>query len=332
MAVLYQQTEAVRFLLDQGAHPDDDSYKLCLYPLVLKRINDEYVCRCSSVDIGRLLLNAGCEVPAISRYYLAMCVESVEYYEDNVSLLLYHEKSSLNASEISESIPFFMFITFCESSFSDVAHFQRLLDEFDRMAARFKLDWQTCGFRWRWISLHLELRWGRPPSPYFNRFLRYFLERGVNPCVIGSFGCTPTILIMRCNLISEWVWALEAANINVELVMLNALRTISEKTMIVVQRDFLPPDRLSFWTERFASHYEEIYRKKFEKTMLSVPILRRYLLFEFAELGYHIHFDETDDPNVYELSASGVDYAPSTTYDPQRAEMEMRKRKPTAAS
>ena len=333
MAVSYERTEAVRFLLDQGAHPDDDSYELFLWWLLSNKTYDEHVYRCPSVDIARLLLDAGCEVSARSLKDLALSADLSEY-EDNASLLLYHERSSLDPRGISKSLPLFMFITFDGSSFSDVAHCQRRLDEYDRMAARFKIEYQACNCIWELIFHRLAFRWHRPPSPYFNHFLRYLLERGVNPCVVDSFGCTPTIFIMRCNLISEWVWALEAANINVELLMLHALRSISEEPMRQVQHDFLvhsAEDRPLSWTGRFASHYEIIYQKKFVRTVLRVPTLRQYLLFELAKLGYVIHFDETDDPNVYELSASGVDYAPSTVYNPQRAEMEMRKRKPTAA-
>ncbi|KAL9110804.1 MAG: hypothetical protein Q9187_008005, partial [Circinaria calcarea] len=291
-------------------------------------------------DIMRLLLDAGCdEIPAVNVLDPRnLELPRLQLIENLMFMLFNHENSGLESHTIQNDlnliVPVEPFVIRKDAFVHNVMEWQT---EWLRILKRFSFNYQATGELGK-TCLHKSLNyqvykhksWCRS---YRVRELKWLLQNKADPCALFDVELTPTMLALLFGLTSEWFEALSTTGISVEAVVLHTLKIASP---------MLVKDVREWFDSVINEEHEELpfviidldppFNQDLYDSLSNVSTLRAYMIKVFAEHGCHINTTEFDDPNIYDLSASGVDYQPSTIYDPERTKTEIRKRNSTVTS
>ena len=131
----------------------------------------------------------------------------------------------------------------------------------------------------------------------------------------------------RSSRLRLWFEALASAGVNVDAVARHSFLTCCPKT-IGIMKELAPDTAVHILEELKELKLDGRFKLDPGSKHYPSDLFTLYLLNAFEACG--IHSNESwfpdDDPNVYDLSATGVDFIPATRHDPARAAPQVHKR------
>ena len=288
----------------------------------------------------RLLLDAGSDEISAMHVFQLMNRDRhhIQLVENVIFMLFNHENSGLESHTIQNNIDLLAprFPPYFFEKDKLMANMMEWQTEWQRISKRFSFNYQatdshgmTCLHRSLDYQVHPhESRW----DSYQVRELKWFLQNKADPCALSESEITPTIFALLFGSISEWFEALSTTGIIVEAVVLHTLKTISLFVVMSMREVLESVENQVHEESQSEVRFRPTFNRDLYDSLSNVSTLRAYIIKVFAEYGCHVNTTDFHDPNIYNLSASAVDYQPSTIYDPERTKTEIRKRNPTVTS
>lgn len=185
-------------------------------------------------------------------------------------------------------------------------------DEWHRVSKRFSFNYQATD-SFGYTCLHHALSYRRVKleqwhSSYLILEIKWFLQNKAELCALNTSQYTRTTLALIYGLASEWYEALNTIGVSVEGVVLHTPKTATP-SLVIELKNCLEWEQDQEHRESHTSvSLSSPSNQAFYDSLSNLSTFRACMVEVFAEHGCHITTTDFGGPNIYELSASAVDY------------------------
>ena len=288
------------------------------------------------LDTARLLINAGSDLDSIS---VAELVVWASYWdlETILSVISNRDNFPWDAIQLDRgSLHWFLTLFNLDDTTPPRPYFlpdnllecQSKFEKFVELCKRLKIDpsfLQPNGLNiLHWVIKESE-SFGR--TSRLNHCLSLLITYGVDPCAVSEGYLTPTLVAFLENGLDPWFTVLRQLGISVEAVAAHALGLLTGSTLedIILR---LTPERL----HRAPYTPHRLIQRRFagqdrgSSIFEDIKQLKVDLIEAFEGQGYYLNQSGDRGNMVTYKASSSVDFQPSTVYDPERANPDLRRR------
>ena len=257
----------------------------------------------------------------------------LEVFKEIVDIILHDHDYEWELDDLRNNVSMVLirypFESYSEKSFED---YLADSNEVGRLMSRLGMNFQSRD-EWDCNCLHLafpvfvtrrnDLNQRMRVRVFLSRLLRY----GADPCATDVNDVTPTMLALVLNWVPEWFGALAENGISIDKIAHHTVHVLGTESRLLLL-DHL--GHLRNWYEKTPFLCELAIREGAEVALRNLESFKSFMYSQFAQHGcYPDPYTSSDEePNVYSLSTSAVDFKPSTVYDPDRAVGQIRRRVP----